>query len=72
MSNQTNFRVSADVSLNHQSMSLEVKRPNNEAYKISQQDKNTDACYSTVINGTVLLIVFLFCITGCIVYVSLL
>jgi len=40
-------------------------------YEISQQDKNTDACYSTVINATVLLKVF-FCITGCIVYVSLL
>jgi len=30
----------------------------NEAYKISQQDKNIAACYSTVINATVLLIVF--------------
>ena len=33
-----------------------------EAYEISEQDKNIDACCSTVINGTVLLIVFFFCI----------
>jgi len=42
--------------------------------EMRQQDNSIDACYSTVINGTVLLIVFFFCFfctTGCIVYVSL-